>query len=874
MTRLLPKETKVRFTIWKGITLLDLGLGIVGIGIVAGLAASGIPGMAKWVVVLIFACLYGCLFVPFDDGRLYLFVWRLIRYWCSKRRLKGAAVGEIVPYREIKGGLIRSKDHWRTAVIEIQPIGLDMLSEDAQNGLIDGTLSSVLNTAEGTEQWAITKIERPLVLDGHIQAEVRRDEVNRRQMREGRMTDAEYEARMALLDSRVKAETELNSAEDRYARFYLSLISKSAKGCLAKAKAAVGALQSGGIPCRLLNDKELLDFVRYSNREEFDEREAVDAEKAKGLLMPKSVSVNLTNAVVDGKQLSFLAINRYPGVVDNGWGVRLFGIPHANVIMRMAPVPTVDAYRRIDNSIMELQEKQGQGKASNQLESEDHLRSLTELLQSIQRENEKLFDTTLMLTVADKPGRSDNLRKAKSILREMGLGFSQLTARQGQAYEASFVGGKSEVSLKRGIPTSTCAACFPFDGDVLDDPDGFLIGETSLPAFVDWFKRDSAHVNSNMIVIGQSGSGKSYSTKTVLSGLASAGVRVYVLDPENEYGDLARNLGGTDLDVSAGKAGKLNPFQITSGLAGEEGESNGLYLHLQFLEEFFRVVLPGIDPDALEYLNRLVKEVYAEKAIFPTTDIRKLKATDFPTFQDLIGLVNRKAAQPGVDAYTLSNLRAISNYLAKFGKGERYSDLWNGPTTFSPESDFVAFDFQRLIENRNDVTGNAQMLLILKWLDEEIIKNRERNIRLGIHDKIAVAIDEAHLFIDEKFPVALDFMYQLAKRIRKYDGMFIMITQNVKDFMGTPEIAKKSQGIINVSQYSMIFSLAPNDMNDLSELYRSSGGLNESERQAIVHSPRGSAFFISSASRRTRVSIWATPETVAMFSEAKAPGQP
>jgi hypothetical protein len=98
-------------------------------------------------------------------------------------------------------------------------------------------------------------------------------------------------------------------------------------------------------------------------------------------------------------------------------------------------------------------------------------------------------------------------------------------------------------------------------------------------------------------------------------------------------------------------------------------------------------------------------------------------------------------------------------------------------------------------------------------------------------------------------------MYSLAKRIRKYDGMLIIITQNVRDFAGTPEIARKSTAIINVSQYSMIFSLSPNDMNELMKLYENSGGINEFEKDSIIHNPRGTCFLISSPKERGNVAI-------------------
>ena len=110
-------------------------------------------------------------------------------------------------------------------------------------------------------------------------------------------------------------------------------------------------------------------------------------------------------------------------------------------------------------------------------------------------------------------------------------------------------------------------------------------------------------------------------------------------------------------------------------------------------------------------------------------------------------------------------------------------------------------------------------------------------------------------------------MELLAKRIRKYDGMQIIITQNIKDFVGSPEIAKQSTAIINASQYSMIFGLAANDMNDLVELYRNAGGINDDEKNAIATAARGEAFLITSPTSRTRVHIEALDEIRMMFDE-------
>ena len=383
---------------------------------------------------------------------------------------------------------------------------------------------------------------------------------------------------------------------------------------------------------------------------------------------------------------------------------------------------------------------------------------------------------------------------------------------------------------------------------------------------MDFTKRDDAHLSSNMIVLGKPGSGKSYACKSLIANLASCNTRVFILDPESEYKKLCHSFGGKVLDVSSGKFGKLNPYHIiqTEDDENYDGTSNDYFAHLQFLEEFYRVVLPGINSDSLELLNKLTQELYEEKGITAFSKLKGLTAEDYPTFDDLGNLIDRRM-ESEKDDYNRGCLKVLTNYVAKFRTGGRYSNLWNGATSFKPKENFVVFDFQKLLSNKNNVVANAQMLLIVKWLENEVVKNKDYNQKHGTSRKLVVAVDEAHLFIDEKYPVALDFMASLAKRIRKYEGMLITITQSVKDVAGTPEIARKSQALIDVCQYSMIFSLSPNDMSDLCDLYAHAGQINEAEQGYIIHNKRGTAFFISSPQSRTNINIVTSDFVEQMF---------
>ena len=237
----------------------------------------------------------------------------------------------------------------------------------------------------------------------------------------------------------------------------------------------------------------------------------------------------------------------------------------------------------------------------------------------------------------------------------------------------------------------------------------------------------------------------------------------------------------------------------------------------------------------------------------------ELKPEDYPIFDDLFNLINEKIAHEK-DEYFRQNLQIIQVYVQKFATGGRNAKLWNGPTSIETDENFVCFNFQSLLSNRNMSVASAQMLLVFKYLDNEILKNKDFNEKYKTHRKIIVTVDEAHLFINPKFPIALDFMAQMAKRIRKYEGMQIVITQNVKDFIGGSEETKRqASAVINASQYSMIFSLSPNDITDLVGLYRNAGEINKDEQDAIVTAGRGTCFFIVSPFSRTTFTIEANP---------------
>lgn len=887
--RIIPKNTRVKMELFKGVGLVDVLIGLVGVTIVVFLFLSNIT-FRYWLMLAV-TLLFVILVVKIDDDQTYVLVNNIIRHLSYRRNFtknpnakakkKEYDIKDITPFSKIENGLIDFNGKYVAGVIEISPIEFRFYSEFRQNNLIDKVFGAILRNLSVDQAANLVKIDRPVNYDEYIQSENQKIAELRNAFTNGMLTEEEFNVRLEILTKRRENINYINKETQVIKSYHYLIIYDTDKNLIEEQlRFAYESLTANNMNVKVLDDKELAVFLKYNYTYNFDEREidSIAPENYIDWILPNKIEMFGRTIEYDGIVTHNLRITDFPMSVYNAWGYRLFDIPDTKVVMKLKPVDKYQAVRRIDRAIDELRgQGNATGKTSKIIELTNHIDTLSEVLATLQSDNETLFEVNIYITVYDRRTPEEkaksriNLKKrVKRLLSEDGFKTDDLFMQQFDAYVGTQLSAYDPLIKKsRSIHSTSVAAVFPFVNSVLSDEGGINLGNSNgYPVFLNFFKRDRERVNSNMVVIGKSGSGKSYATKMMLTNLAAEDSKVFILDPENEYSTLAKNLHGKLIDVGSAKQGRLNPFQIVASVdeTEDEGAANTSFAaHLQFLEEFFRQILSGLDNDAMEYLNNLILRVYATKGIDETTDISKLKPSDFPTFDDLYDAILFEYQKTQGD-YSKNNLRTLLTYISKFSTGGRNSNLWNGEATISTEENFVVFNFQSLLANKNNTIANAQMLLVLKWLDNEIIKNRDYNMKYNANRKIIVVIDEAHVFIDEKYPIALDFMFQLAKRIRKYNGMQIIITQNIKDFVGTEEIARKSTAIINACQYSFIFALAPNDMHDLCKLYEKAGEINESEQEKIINNGRGQAFVVTSPTSRTSIEIVAAPEVEELFS--------
>ena len=858
--RIIPKKIKVKNTVWKCYSMPDVIVALVMFAIIFASVTTG-----NWAIAVILGIVSVVMFMPTQDGIFYACILENVKFLFSKKKYTAAAksakesVDALIPLKNIRdNGLIEYAGGSFGRVIKIGQKNFSI--EDAVQQNIDiNYFANALKLIDGNQSADIVKIDRPVNLDAFAGELFGR--LN--DVRESMDSDDVKSIKDGVLRERIDAIDRLNNIRKQYISDYYIVLYGRIELDLENAAVNVSSeINKCGLSTKLLGKRETAAFLKYSHSRCFDEREAsgLSDDELLEWVKPKEIAFKANKYMIDGVEASILAVADYPLRVKNAWGAELFNIPNTKVVMHVKPVEKYKAIRRIDKCISDMETKQIMSeKASEANSAEIHKETMDALLDSLQAENESLFDVTLTVTAYNY---LNNANYKKNTRRAMLTGIFKASALYGlqiEAFKSAVIAPQSCLkNYERGINSSSLAAAFPFVRIFVMDKGGIMLGENKTnryPFIFDLWKRGNLYQNSNAMIIGKSGSGKSFFLKSLILNEWANNTRVIVCDPEAEYLTLTRNLKGNIIDVGNAKEGRINPFHIYKILTEEGTPADPVVTfntHLKMLESFFKIVLVGASQDVIELINNLVVETYERKGITETTDCSGFKAEDFPLFSDLLETLQAKDKE-GMDSLTLRDMRTAELYLTKFVSG-RYSDIWNAPSTLKTDASIIDFNFQSLFANKNNVVANAQMLLVFRFIEQEVINARELN-RYGKNLHTMIVCDEAHLFIDAKFPIALDFFYQMSKRIRKYNGSFIPATQNIADWNANEELRSKTSAIIKNSQYLFIFKLAAPDMKDVLDVYKAGDSFNEEEQCMIISAVTGQAFFVGSSELRACVRI-------------------
>lgn len=876
--RIIPKKIKVRSNVWKCYSMKDIFVALV----VFALVFVSIT-MENWILAVILGLTALVMFMPTGDGIFYTYIFENIRFAIGKKKYTKTAEKEkeridaISELAEIKeNGLLVYKTGHFGRVIKVGQKNFKIEDEQQQNVDID-YFANALKMLEETQSADIVKIDRPVTLDS-FSSELF-EKLN--SVKKGNLPPNIKEMRANVLSERIDGIDELNNIIKQYAsEYYIVIYGRDELDLENTAVNIAAEINKCGLRTKVLTRRPVAIFLKYCYFRNFDEREINDLtdEELIDWIKPESIEFKSNKYVINGIEAAILSVAEYPLRVKNAWGANLFNIPNTKVVMHVRPVDKYKAIKRIDKCIGEMELKQiTSEQASEANTAQIHRRSMTALLDSLQAENESLLDVTLTVTAYNYLNDANYKKSVRRSLLTGNFKPSMMYGLQIDAFKSADISPVSVLgNYENGINSSSLAAVFPFVRNSVLDEGGVMLGENMdnrYPFLLNIWKRGSMYQNSNAMIIGQSGAGKSFFLKSFIVNEWSNGTRIIVLDPEDEYISLTRNLKGNIIDVGRAKEGRINPFHIYKILTEDGGSAEPsitFNTHLKMLESFFKIVLVGASSDIIELINNLAVETYRRKGITEDTDCTNLKPKDFPIFTDLLETLKLEHETSGKEGFTHRDYRTAELYLQKFVTG-RYSDIWNSPSTLVVEEDIINFSFQSLFANKNNIVANAQMLLVFRFIEQEIINAREAN-KYGKNLRTIIIVDEAHLYLDAKYPIALDFFYSMSKRIRKYNGSFIPATQNIADWNANEELRSKTSAILKNSQYMFIFKLSAPDMKDLVEIFKVGNGFNQDEQKMIMSAVTGQAFFIGSSELRAGVKISTGQYIQNLFLERKTGG--
>ena len=533
---------------------------------------------------------------------------------------------------------------------------------------------------------------------------------------------------------------------------------------------------------------------------------------------------------VGDRYVKIYTIMHYPSNMELGWLGKLVDEIGAIFSINIEPTDNAELLEGLDRRIRDATAlaKLAKNESSKQLK-EQEIKEASEIISRILQNNEVVSYLSIYILVSDE-NENNFIRKSKEIEKEVikqKLKIRPLTnflLKEGYKSVAPYFTIQENLNnyFRRNILTSTFTGGFLFNKNTFIDKNGYYLGVNEKGGIVifNLWQKDSDRTNSNMVVVGSSGSGKSVAVKHIAYN-EIPNSKILIIDPENEYSYLCENLGGKIINCNGGeKGGILNPLQIR---IDREENTNSLALHFQFLRTFFSILYPSLQDMEFSALELLLEELYEKFNITKNTDISKLKNTDFPKLEDLYFFIEEKNKQSGNEIFEkiLSLIRPIC-----IGQS---ADIWNGYTNIDIDTDMTVFNTSSMHKFQEQYK-RAQYYNIMSYCWDFLSRD--------VNERTILIADECHMLIDPNIPQTLEYLKNISKRARKYNASIIVITQSIEDFLNE-KIRLYGQSLFTNSTYKLFFKLDGQDLKDVQETFK----LTDKETQLIYNAKIGEALF-------------------------------
>ena len=386
--------------------------------------------------------------------------------------------------------------------------------------------------------------------------------------------------------------------------------------------------------------------------------------------------------------------------------------------------------------------------------------------------------------------------------------------------------------FERVLPASSVANLYPFNYSGKTDAKGFYIGKDKYGSniLVDFDQRDEDKTSANILILGNSGQGKSYLMKLLILNLLESGKSIITLDAEHEQQEMCEAVGGCFADLMAGKyiINVLEPKCWDDGGDPEDKaapeafrKSTLLAQHISFLKDFFRAYKDFSDAH-IDTIEIMLSKLYGKWGITERTNFRRMRSEDYPILSDLYDLIEAEYKSYDMAAhqlYTEQILREVLLGLHSMCKGAD-AQFFNGHTNIT-SSRFLVFGVKGLLGAAKNVR-NAMLFNILSFLSDKLLTE----------GNTVAALDELYIWLSN--PTAIEYIRNCLKRVRKKESAMLLASQNLEDF-DQEHVREMTKPLFSIPPHQFLFNAGSIDKRSYMEMLQ----LDEAEYNLIKFPQRG-----------------------------------
>ncbi len=496
--------------------------------------------------------------------------------------------------------------------------------------------------------------------------------------------------------------------------------------------------------------------------------------------------------------------------------------------------------------------------------AESNLQDVATIVAQMHRNREPLLHTAVYLELCAHD--IDQLKLLQTeVLTELiraKLNVDRLMLRQQQGFQCVMPTGWNlfRDQFERVLPASSVANLYPFNYSGKTDPNGFYIGRDKFGSnvLVDFNRRADDKTNANILILGNSGQGKSYLLKLLLTNLRESGMRIVALDPEMEYEDLTNNLGGCFIDLMSGEF-LINPLEPkTWDDTGSPEDLDApqtfrirsrLSQHISFLKDFFRSYKDFSDRE-IDVIEIMLQKLYTKWGISDQSPFDRMASTDYPILSDFYAFIEQEYKdfdENKRQLYTAEMLQSILLGLNSMCVGAE-SKFFNGHTNIT-DAGFITFGVKGLLQAGRSLK-NALLFNILSFMSDELLTE----------GNTAASLDEFYLFLSNL--TAVEYVRNFMKRVRKKESAVIIASQNLEDF-NLDGVKEYTKPLFSIPTHQFLFNAGSID----ARFYTDTLQLEDSEYNLIRYPQRGVCLY-KCGNERYNLMVHAPEHKARLFGKA------